>query len=444
METNYIVQALEKLRWQSESQRLEKFQKNWMQYYGQADKPMKVKTGKPDDNVRLNFARMIVDKGVSFLFGKEVKFELTEGTKTPQEQWLDDCWAANRKMTTLQKIALNGAVCGQTFVRLYTEPGKQFPRLIVLDPETVTVSLAADDIDTVYGFKIQYPSIDPDTEKPVTVRQVIERDGQYWNIRDERGQIGSGYWETISNDRWLYPFAPVVYGQNLPAPNEFWGISDIEDDLIEVINANNFIMSNLVKIVRYHGHPVTWGTGFKPEQMDVDVDKTILLPIGSELQYLEMMGDMDKILSIYRELKQFTHELSRIPEVSTGKVESVGQLSGVALEILYQPLLEKTETKRLTYGDMLIEINRRLLAIAGYGDELYTELRWQELLPKDNLMQAQSALTLKQLGVSGDTLMQEAGYNPDVERKKRALEPDNNLGSAFLKAFDAGGETGAE
>ncbi len=125
-------------------------------------------------------------------------------------------------------------------------------------------------------------------------------------------------------------------------------------------------------------------------------------------------------------------------------MESVGQLSGVALEILYQPLLEKTETKRLTYGDMLTEINRRLLAIAGYGDELYTELRWQELLPKDNLMQAQAGLALKQLGVSGDTLVQEAGYDPDVERKKRALEPDNNLGSAFLKAFDAGGEVGEE
>ena len=179
METNYIVQALDKLRWQSETQRLEKFQKNWEQYYGKGAKPMAVKSGKPDDNVRLNFARMIVDKGVSFLFGKEVRFELTEGEKTPAEQWLDDCWAANRKMTTLQKVALNGGVCGHTFVRLYTEPGKKFPRVIVLDPETVTVGLAADDIDTIYSYRIEYPSIDPLTDKQVSVRQVIERDGAY-------------------------------------------------------------------------------------------------------------------------------------------------------------------------------------------------------------------------------------------------------------------------
>jgi len=334
---------------------LEKFQKNWRQYYGKADKPMAVQSGKPDDNVRLNFARMIVDKGVSFLFGKEVKFEITEGTQTAQEQWLDDCWAANRKMTLLQKTALNGAVCGQAFIRLYTEPGKKFPRLIVVDPETVTVTLAADDIDTVYGYKIQYQSIDPDTEKHVTVRHVIERDGQFWKIKDERGQIESGTWETISDTRWPYVFSPIVQCQNLPAPNEFWGVSDIEDDLIEVTNSTNFIMSNLVKIVRYHGHQITWGTGFKPnELLDISADKTIVLPVGGELQYLEMTGDIDKVLSIYKELKMFAHELSRIPEVATWRVESAGQLSGVALEILYQPLLEKTETKRMTYGDMLI------------------------------------------------------------------------------------------
>jgi len=271
------------------------------------------------------------------------------------------------------------------------------------------------------------------------VRQVIERDGPYWRIKDERGDIGAGSWQTISDSKWPYTFPPIVDCQNLPAPNEFWGISDIEDDLIEVMNANNFIMSNLVKIVRYHGHPKTWGTGFQPTQMNTAVDETIVLPLNATLQNLEMSGDMDKVLNIYKELKLFTHELSRVPEVATGKVESIGQLSGVALEILYQPLLEKTETKRMTYGDMLVEINRRLLALGGYGEELYTALRWQELLPKDSLMQANAALALKQLGVSGDTLMQEAGYDPDVEREKRKLE-DTGLGEALLRSFDAGGE----
>ncbi len=434
---NYLYQALNELRYKSETERLAKFQKNWKQYYGHSERPMKVKGGSPDDNVRLNFARMIVDKGVSFLFGKDVRFELAEGEKTVPEQWLDDCWMANRKMTTLQKIALNGGVCGHAFVRIYQDPGRKFPRVIVVDPETVTVSLAADDIDEVMGYKIQYPSIDPITEKPITVRQLIERDGAYWRVIDQRGKVDSGMWETVSDVRWPYAFAPIVDCQNLPAPNEYWGVSDIEDDLIEITDASNFIMSNLVKIIRYHGHPKTWGSGFNEDKLDVAVDKTILLPPGGVLHNLEMTSDLDKLLNVYKELKLFIHELSRVPEVSTGKVESVGQLSGIALEILYQPLLEKTETKRLTYGDMLIEINRRLLAIGGYGEENYTALRWQELLPKDVIQQANAALLMKQLGVSSDTLIQEAGYDPDVEREKSA-QVSESLGAKLLAQFDAG------
>jgi hypothetical protein len=86
---------------------------------------------------------------------------------------------------------------------------------------------------------------------------------------------------------------------------------------------------------------------------------------------------------------------------------------------------------------LIVELNRRLLALGGYGDDNLTELRWQELLPKDAQIQANAALSLKQLGVSGDTLIQEFGYDPDVEREKRAKESD--LGSALLTAFDQGG-----
>lgn len=434
---NGINVALNELRQKSESERLAKFQKNWAQYYGKADKPLKVSSDKPDDNVRLNFARMIVDKGVSFLFGKDLRFEITEGKETPAEIWLDGCWRTNRKMTTLQKVALNGAVCGEAFVRIHTEPGQKYPRVIVVDPETVTVTLAADDVETVIGYKIQYPSVDPVTERPIAVRQLIERNGSVWHVVDQRGDEGGAFWTTLNDAVWPYEFPPILYCQNLPCPNEFWGFSDLEDDLIEVMSANNFIMSNLVKIIRYHGHPKTWGSGFNEDRLDVAVDKTILLPKDGQLHNLEMTSDLDKLLNVYKELKLFTHELSRVPEVSTGKVESVGQLSGVALEILYQPLLEKTETKRLTYGDMIVELNRRLLAVGGFGDSSYTELRWQELLPKDVMLAANAALAMKQLGISTDTLVQKFGYDPDVEREKRAKETD--LGQALLDAFDRGG-----
>jgi len=434
---NYLLTAIQNTVRMTEQDRLEKFRRNWEVYYGKGKKPLTVVAGAADDNLRMNFARMFVDKGVAFLFGKEVGFELEEGAQTPQEDYLEAVWQANRKMSLLQKLATSGAVCGTAFVKIHWKPGME-PRLIICDPETVSVTLAEDDIDQVVAYTIRYPSIDPVTKKPVTIRQVIEQDGAGWMITDQRENVNGGSIQTLGEQRWPYTFAPIVHCQNMIAPHEFWGMSDIEDDLLEVIDKENFTVSNILKILRYHAHPKTWARGVGKADVRVNPDELILLPgETATLQNLEMQSDLVSSIQMHKELKQFVHELARVPEVATGKVESVGQLSGIALEILYQPLLEKTEAKRVTYGEMIVELNRRLLVLGGYGDQLYTQLRWQQLLPKDVQVQANAALSLKQLGVSGDTLIQEFGYDPDVEREKWAKE--SKLGSALLEAFDQGG-----
>jgi hypothetical protein len=339
-------------------------------------------------------------------------------------------------MSLLQKLATNGGIYGTAFLKIHAQPG-QMPKLVVVDPETVSVALDPMDVDSVLRYTIRYQTLDPQTDKIISVRQVIAQDGLQWQITDEIGNVDGGTWQTVSVQTWPYRFAPMLHCQNLNAPNAFWGVSDIEDDVLEVINKESYTVSNILKILRFHAHPKTWVRGASAAQIKVNPDNMIVLPgETATIQNLEMQSDLASSIAMHRELVQFIHGLSRIPEVSTGKLDNVGALSGVALEILYQPLLEKTLAKRVTYGDMLVELNRRLLAIGGYGEENYTELRWQELLPKDAQMQANAALSLKQLGVSGDTLIQEFGYDPDVEREKRAKESD--LGSALLQAFDQG------
>ena len=435
---NYLMTALQDTLRMTEQDRLEKFRRNWEIYYGKGQKPLKVAAGAADDNLRMNFGRLFVDKGVAFLFGKDVGFELAEGETTPEEDYLDQVWQANRKMSLLQKLATSGAVCGTAFVKILWKPGMD-PRLIIVDPETISVTLADDDIDKVIAYKIRYPSVDPVAKKAIVIQQLIEQEGAFWKITDQRGYVNSNTMQTVGEQPWPYTFPPIVHCQNIIVPHEFWGMSDIEDDLVEAIDKENFTVSNILKILRYHAHPKTWARGVGKADVRINADDLILLPNdNSTLQNLEMQSDLVSSIQMHKELKQFVHELARVPEVATGKVENLGQLSGVALEILYQPLLEKTEAKRVTYGEMIVELNRRLLALGDYGEENLTELRWQEMLPKDALTQANAALSLKQLGVSGDTLIQEFGYDPDVERKKRTRETD--LGSALLTAFDQGGE----
>ncbi len=352
---NIVERQLQEIAALDEIARASRFKRAWDAYYGRFTKPLKVKSGQADDNVVVNFARVVVDKGVSFLFGQDVGFELDLIEETAAEEWLGACWAANRKMTTLQKLALNGAVTGHAFVKIV--PSQPYPRLVVLDPSTVTVRWEPDDIETVVSYRIQYPAIDPQSGKPITVRQLIERDGQVWRITDQVSRTDSSTWTTTGEAVWPHPWPPIVDCQNLPAPNEYWGISDLEDDVLQLNYSINFVLSNLARIIRYHAHPKTWGRGFMANQLNIAVDETIVLPApDAELRNLEMVSDLSSSIALYERLREALHEVTRVPEVATGKLDRAGTLSGVALNILYQPLLEKTETKRRTYGDLLVEL----------------------------------------------------------------------------------------
>lgn len=410
----------------------------WRIYHGEHKKPLRVRAGQPDDNVIINYCRVIVDKGVSFLFGQEPQFELDETGRTPAEEWLEACWSANRKATFLQRLALSGAIGGHAFVKIVpaTMPGS-YPRLVILDPATVTPTWQPDDIEKVTRYRIQYPAVDR-TGKPMVIRQLIELDGAVWRVTDQVSREGSAQWETTADATWPHPWPPIVDTQNMPCPHEYWGISDLEEDVLQLNRALNFVLSNLARIIRYHAHPKTWGKGFAAKQLDVAVDETIVLPsTDAELRNLEMVSDLSSSISVYERLREALHEVARVPEVATGKLDRAGALSGVALRILYQPLLEKTESKRRTYGDLLVELNRRLLALGGFGDENRTLIYWPELLPVDARMEAETALLHQQLGASADTLLQRLGFDPDVERAKREAG-GRQLAEGLLTAFDRG------
>lgn len=431
-----------------EQARLTQYQRAWDFYFGRHPQPLKVKPDQPNDNVIVNFAGLIVDKGVSFLFGDEPIFDLNPNSKSesPAEKWLKECWRVNKKMQLLQKAATNGGVCGHVFIKIV--PGQspsptgigQFPRLILQSPEYVHVVTDPDDIDQVWTYIIQYPARGINGERLV-IRQVIERtEAGSWEIVDQVSTNG-GPFVARQGIPWPYRWPPIIDCQNLPSPNEYYGIADIEDHVLKLNFALSFTLSNLQRIIRYHAHPKTIARGVSKSefaQLPTDTNTIYFLPnANSELTNLEMLSDLSSSIEFYKRTKENLHEVARMPEVATGKVEDAGALSGVALQILYQPLVEKTKQKRLTYGEMLVELCRRLLEMGGYGETNLVTIQWPEVLPKDMLQERNAALIDKQLGASEDTLLTRLGYNPDDERKKRELNSED-MAEKMLGAFERG------
>lgn len=393
---------------------------SWAAYYGRMDKPFPQTHGKADDNVRLNFARLIVDKGASFLFGQSVDFE-AGGEESAAETWLDAVWTANRQATLLNKLAINGGVTGHAWIKIATQPAGP-PRLIVLDPETVSVAYLPDDYETVIEYRIDTKGVDPYTRKAQANRQVISKQETGWRIIDQVSKGDSPSWQTTGDVLWPYDWPPIIGCQNLPAPNEYWGVSDLEVDIIEVMRAINSGISNLNRMLRLNAHPRILGSGITdPRQLNVAPDNMMLLPPGTSISALDLkIGAQRAWIDYYETLKEALHELARVPEVATGKVDNIGTLSGVALQILYQPLLEKTAQKRMTYGDMLQELNTHLLELGGFAEP--TSVRWPKLSPVDDMTDPAIALQWKTVGVSTKTLLDDAGFNAEVEMQQRKEE----------------------
>jgi hypothetical protein len=435
---------------EEEADRLRRYQDAWAAYRGRFRDTLVTKPGRPNDNQKINFCGWIVNKGVAALFGREPRWQVrrpeprrvvddngqerTVVEESRAEIYLNAFWQANRKLQFLQKLGVNGGVCGHVFVRII--PGTPFPRLVNLSPEYVSVLVDPDDLDKVIRFTIAYQAQGPDGQE-ITVRTTILRDEPGWTILDERA-TGAGPFEVLKREAWPWPWSPIVHCQNLPAANEFYGDADLEEPIIQLNQGINFTLSNIARILRLHGHPKTWGKGFAASELRVAPDETVVLPNAeAELHNLEMQSDLASSLAFYRELKSALFAISSTPEITTGNLAGVGDLSGLAMAILYGPLSERTAQKQLTYGELLLEVNQHVLEMGGYDPAEVTGTVWSEFVPSDTRAAREVATMDQALGVSQDTILEQLGYDPETERTKRAQEETaGDVADRALAAFD--------
>lgn len=424
---------------QADAERKRDMVEAWKAYRGDFQKPLKVRAGKADNNVISNRCAPIVDKGVSFLFGKILKIT---APNDDAQTFLDGFWGHDdKRMTRFAKLALNGGVCGQAFVKSIPAQGRmKYPRIVVLDPQIVRIVTDPEDCDLILAFVIEYPRADFWQKRQIIAR--VDPDnmagiaGDYdlddtWTITNYVRRGESSPWiQNGAREVWPYPFAPVHTTQNLPNPNEPWGKPDLTQDIIDQNKSLNFAQSDTQQIIYYHAHPKTVATGVSASQIGVAADETLCLPSpDSRLTMLEMRSNLDSIRNFSADIRSDMDEQSRVPAVALGRLVDLpkGNISGVALSLLFQPLIEKTIQKQRLYGDLIRDVSRAALVLGGIipledYEDYEIDLQWQNLLPVDDLAAAQTAMLLQQLGVSNATLLAQLGYDADAEADKSADE----------------------
>lgn len=452
------------LQQQAEAERHHRLDRAWKWYTGDISGHFRPEPGQPDVNVITNRASTIVDTGVDFLYGKCVTFEaLLNGKPQPKAQdALDGCWGnEDRRMTLLSKLAQNGGIFGHVFAKIIPpSDDRKYCRVIVLDPAQVSVVTDPDDCDTVLAYIVDWQvtptgmggsmsAVQQQLGSIVGKRQVILRcDPDDPDLSEDNNDAYSldpdATWEISTwlrgpNNTWYqqgepiaweHQWAPVVDWQNLPLANSHWGMSDIPPNVQHLNSVLNLALSNVNAIAKHHSFPWLYASG-------VGLGATIELAPGKitqlqapegKLAAVEAHGDLAGLMAFAGDLRSDMDEQTRVPGVATGRFTDLPKAtSGVALQMLYGPLLAKNTHKQRLYGCGHEDLSLRMLALCGFGDgtgedgwEVATH--WDSPLPNDDQSTAQLVTAAKQAGMSDHFICELLEQDYDTEMEYRADE----------------------
>lgn len=446
---------------EDESRRLQDYERAWKAYDGEGPTYLDTDDGH-DDNIRLDYPALIVDKGVSFLLGKDggvalqpsppepadVAVEVDEDPEAAdgaEEQEaraiaeLDAAWPQMRRGLDLHDLATNGGVCGHLWVRLY-----RTGRVSVLDPANCSAEWDENDVNVLMRYFVQWTTADEETGLGVVRRWRIEpsdpRKPTSWEIVLEEHDEDANVWRELDVEEWPYDFAPIIEGKNLPSPNTFYGRADLSPAVLDMVEQLESVASDMRRMVRLLGHPVPVVIGQSADQLQtLEVAIGELLAIPDEKAKLGQLAvaELTSSLELFTELKTALFEAAHIPKIALGETSNSGPTSGVALKVEYETLAERTGTKHLTYGWVISEIARRILEVRGLKGWTIA-LGWPDSTPSDPKVDAEGDEAEVRMGiVSKRTISEKRGYDWDDEQKRIAEETQASADAA-ARAFREG------
>lgn len=414
-----------------------------------------VKPNQYDDNITLNLCGVITDRAVSQLVGHHMQLDFEGDTETQQETWLRACLDANNWDILSQRMALSAAEAGTGFCTLQPdgvigEDGQVYPRIIMLNPEFMSVGTLPHDWEIITAYKLEYKTTGLDG-KEISIRRVYSNDAETnaWVIRTYESKDTMNperaKWVLVDEVVWGYDFPPVLSWQNLPSIDSVYGRPEIGPDGYEIQDRLNAVNSNISKITRLFAHPkqalVNASAG---ERVDIGPDQILNITTegkgaGDGFQVYPPSADITGSMQFSAELRRTLFDITRTVDIDSMQ-DKLGQLTNFGLRVLYQDNISKVETKRELFGEMVEELGRRLFLMAGIMPVKF-DIVWPDVVPPNMAEQAQYVQALQGMGVmSKETAANELGLDWEQERERIDGEKtaQDNIGAALLTAFDRG------
>ena len=381
-----------------------------------------------------NYAKIAIDKLTSYLMeGLNFACEPVENTDKAKdtaraaEDVIYRVYAQNNLQELDYETEVDAAILGDGCYKVTWDAQEKRIRVTSPDVNGLYAWWLGDDLSKVWRIASRYTLTKDEVEllyQKKTDKKTVAIT-ELWTDRDFILYLDNDTLEKKPNP---YGFIPFVIFPNVRQPKHFWGTSDIPS-LRQAQRELNRALSQLSRILEVSGNPIAVLEGVESaEEIKVAPGQVWTIPEESKAYLLDLLAGggirlhVDYIDMIYRCL----HDISEAPRAAYGGIER--ELSGVALEVELQSLLQKVRRKRTIRTSAYIRRCQMVLALhKRFNKQDLTSINmriiWGTVLPQDRARLAQNEQLLVQSGVhSRRTAMDELGIRDPEAELDRWLE----------------------
>ena len=387
-----------------------------------------------------NYARVFVEKitsylmaGINFTVDPVEDSDEARARARKAESALYKVYEENQLEQLDLETEIDCAVLGDACYKVIWDTTEKRVRVTAPDVQGVYAWCWGDDTSRVWRVASRYRLSAEEAEllygvKPKSKTAAVV---ELWTDKDFELYLDSTLMEAKPNP---YGFIPFVIYPNHREPKKFWGMSDLPR-IMESQRELNRAMSQLSRILELSGNPIAVLENVE-ESEDIAIKPGAVwnIPEDAKAYLLDLLqgGGVNLHINYIDLIYRALHDLSESPRSAFGGIER--DLSGVALEIELQPLLQKVRRKRIirtaAYNRRSKMILRLLEKYQGedFGDN-HLRVVWGPVLPKDMARKVSNEQVMVQTGIhSRRTAMNEIGVrDPDYEFKQWLEERESIL-----------------
>ena len=375
------------------------------------------RTRRKERRLTFNYARSFIDKITSYLMA-DIGFSIDPNDASDESarkaEEATRALAAAYRDNDLQQLdfdtELDAAVLGDGVYKVTWDAEEERVRVSAPDVQGIFVWWVGDDVNRVWRVASRY-KLSPDEVS--LLYGVGARAPAAGNSRSDSTIVE--VWTADSFEIWIdnarrqrrpnpYGFIPFVVFPNIREPKRFWGVSDVPA-IMEPARELNRAFSQLSMILELSGNPIAVLENIEDAQ-DITVQPGAVweVPESSRAYLLDLLQGggvrlhTEFIDLVYRAL----HDLSESPRPSFG--DNARGLSGVALDIELNPLVQKVRRKRLIRTSVYERRGRMILKVLEQHKGLdfgpaHPRVLWGPILPQDRSRLVQDEETLVRSGI---------------------------------------------